>query len=186
MVALRRPFDCAQDGLLRRSGLRPRLLCPEPVEGSALMVARACAIPAQPFTLMHGCSPHSHTVPNHRWNSALPWQYNVIRLYRSSRWRFQHYRVPTGRNGGRLTSCPCSIASGGGSTDSAAAAASRCFSSSASNLFCRSMVRFTPTFSGGTGGPTTPQATNIPAITPIRTDMTLCMEAFTKASARVL
>jgi hypothetical protein len=152
---------------------------------SASTATRTCAIPAQPFTLLHGCSPHSHTLPSHRWSSALPRQYNFIRLHRSSGWRFQHYRVPTGLNGGRLTSCPCSIGSGCGSVDSAAAAASRCFSSSASNFFCRSMIGFTPTLSGGTGDPTTPHPTNSPVITPIRTDVTLCMGTFTRASARV-
>src|SRR5213075_284213 len=57
-------------------------------------------------------------------------QYNVIRPHRSSNGPPAHHRVPTGCNGGRLTSCPCSMESGCGSVDSTSPAASRCFSSS--------------------------------------------------------
>ena len=113
-------------------------------------------------------------------------QYSFFRPHRSSSWRLRHYRVSTGRNGGRLTSCPCSIGSGCGSVDSAAAASSRCLPSSASTVFCRSMVGLTPTFSGGIGGPTAPQATNSPIVTPATMDVAFGIRTFTRASARVL
>src|SRR5512147_80697 len=97
-----------------------------------------------------------------------------------------HYLVPTGCNGGRLTSCPWSAESGSGSVDSITAASLRRFSSSDSNVFCRSMVAFTPTVSGGIGDPTVPQPINVTIITPAAMEGELVDGTFTRASARGL
>lgn len=114
-------------------------------------------------------------------------QYSCIRSHRStSRWRLRYHLVPTGCNGGRLTSCPWSGESGSGSVDSAASVALRLVSAIDSDVFCRSMVAFTPTFSGGIGDPTAPQPTNNPIIIPIRMDIALARRIFTRASVRAL
>src|SRR5436190_21320465 len=55
-------------------------------------------------------------------------KYSVIHPHRSSNGPPEHHRVPTGCNGGRLTSCPWSIESGCGSVDSTSVVASRWFS----------------------------------------------------------
>ena len=113
-------------------------------------------------------------------------QYNLTRPRRSSRCRLERHLVPTGCKGGGLTSCPWSTESGSGSIDSTSAAASRCFSSSNSIFFCRSIVKFTPTFSGGIGAPTAPQPSNPPIVKPTTMDVALSIRMFMKASARVL
>src|SRR5262245_23378353 len=98
----------------------------------------------------------------------------------------EHYLVPTGCRGGRLTSCPWTAESGSNSVASAGASALRRFSSSDSSLFCRSMVAFTPTLSGAVSGPTAPQPTNIPNITLVTTDVAAFIHIFTRVSDLVL
>jgi hypothetical protein len=66
--------------------------------------------------------------------------------------------------------------------DSAAAAALRRFSSSDSAVFCRSMVAFTPTSSGGIGDPTAPQPADNPNITLATMNVALVVHVFTRAS----
>src|SRR5690349_21615968 len=73
------------------------------------------------------------------------------------------YRIPTGSDGGRSMSWTPSV--GASSADSAA-----CRSASrACCLFCFSIVGATPTYSGGTGDPTTPQEISSPADTMMTT-----------------
>src|SRR5262245_40870028 len=92
----------------------------------------------------------------------------------------EHYLALTGCKGGGLTSCPWSPESGSGSEDSAAAAALRRFSSSDSAVFCRSMVGFTPTSSGGIGDPTVPQPVNNSTITLAAMNVALVLHVFTR------
>ena len=47
---------------------------------SASIAARSCAIPAQPFTRLHGGSPYNHRVPSYRESSTLSRWPELFRL----------------------------------------------------------------------------------------------------------